>query len=201
MQYQEQKFNISKLNGISEKQIAAHIGLYAGYVKHTNLIREKIREFENTDKEKNAYAIAELRRRFSFEFNGMRMHEYYFEQLEGGAKEINPNSELVKIVSEKYGSFENFIEHFKTVGKSRGIGWAVFYYDIKGGVPHIVWISVHELGVLAGLPCILAMDMWEHSFMVDYLPNEKEKYIDAFLNNINWSVAEKRFKSARTIST
>jgi len=88
MEYKEQQFNLSKLKGISEKQIDVHLGLYSGYVKHVNLVREKIHKLEAEDKEKNAYAITELRRRFSFEFNGMRMHEYYFESLVGGVQEI-----------------------------------------------------------------------------------------------------------------
>jgi|TARA_Y100000310_G_scaffold75933_1_gene72356 Fe-Mn family superoxide dismutase len=191
MTYKEQKFDIPALNGISEKQIEVHLGLYSGYVKHVNLIREKIQELKGDD-----YVVAELRRRFSFEFDGMRMHEYYFEQLEGNVKEGNKDSELVKVVSEKYGSWDGFIEHFRAVGKSRGIGWTTLYWDPKGKTPHVVWTSDHELGALAGLPIILAMDVWEHAFMVDYLPTEKGKYIDAFLNNINWSVAEERFKNA-----
>lgn len=188
MTYKEQQFDILELEGISEKQIQAHLGLYAGYVKHVNLIREKIEEHKGDD-----YVVAELRRRFSFEFDGMRMHEYYFSALEGGAKEVNKDSELVKALSEKYGSWEGFIEHFKAVGKSRGIGWTVLYWDPKGKTPHVAWAGDHELGTLAGLPILLAMDMWEHAFMVDYLPAEKGKYIDAFLNNVNWSFAENRF--------
>ncbi len=188
MQYQEQKFDIPKLSGISEKQIETHLGLYAGYVKHVNLIREKIQELKEDD-----YVVAELRRRFSFEFDGMRMHEYYFSALEGGRKEVNQGSELVKALAEKYGSWDGFIEHFKEVGKSRGVGWTVLYWDPKGKTPHVAWTSDHDIGTLSGLPIILAMDMWEHAFMVDYLPNEKGKYIDAFLSNINWSFAEKKF--------
>ena len=188
MTYQEQKFDIPKLNGISEKQIEAHLGLYAGYVKHVNLIREKIQELKGND-----YVVAELRRRFTFEFDGMRMHEYYFESFEKGAKVANQNSELVKALSEKYGSWDGFIEHFKEVGKSRGVGWTVLYWDPQAQTPHVAWTSDHEIGTLAGLPILLAMDMWEHAFMVDYLPAEKGKYIDAFLNNTNWSVVEKRF--------
>jgi Fe-Mn family superoxide dismutase len=195
MQYKEQSFNIPELKEISSKQIEVHLGLYGGYVKHVNLIREKIHELESEDKEKHAYTIAELRRRFSFEFDGMRMHEYYFEVLENGAVEYSPDSELSKAVSEKYGSWDGFIEHFKTVGGSRGIGWTVLYFDPKGKTPHVAWVGDHEIGVLAGLPVILAMDMWEHAFMVDYTPAEKKKYIDAFLSNLNWSVMEKRFTS------
>lgn len=188
MTYKEQKFDIPKLKGISEKQIEAHLGLYAGYVKHVNLIREKIQELKDDD-----YVTAELRRRFSFEFDGMRMHEYYFSALEGGTKEVNQDSKLVKALSEKYNSWDGFIKHFKIVGKSRGIGWTVLYWDPVAQTPHTAWTSDHELGTLAGLPILLAMDMWEHAFMVDYLPAEKNKYIDAFLNNVNWNVVEKRF--------
>lgn len=199
MTYKEQQFDIGKLNGISEKQIEAHLGLYSGYVKHVNLIREKIQELSAQGgpasgwKVDDGYVVAELRRRFSFEFNGMRMHEYYFESFEGGAKEVNQDSELVKALGNKYGSWEEFIEHFKAVGKSRGVGWTVLYWDPKGSTPHVAWTSDHELGTLSGLPILLAMDVWEHAFMVDYLPSEKGKYIDAFLNNTNWSVVEERF--------
>ena len=193
MKYVEQKFDIPELRGLSAKQLEEHLKLYAGYVKHVNLIREKIAELEGDD-----YVVAELRRRFSFEFDGMRMHEYYFSALEGGAKEVDQNSELVKALSEKYGSWEGFIEHFKEVGKSRGIGWVVLYWDPKAQTPHVAWTGDHELGTLSGLPILLAMDMWEHAFMVDYLPADKGKYVDAFLNNVNWSFAEKMFNYANS---
>ena len=204
--YQEKKFDIPDLKGISPKQLEVHLGLYAGYVKHVNLLREKIHELQSADlpaqagAEKNAYAIAELRRRFSFEFNGMRMHEYYFSALGGsasGGERLNdPQAapSLEKAVSEKYGSWEKFIEHFKAVGMSRGIGWTILYWDPVGMTPHTVWVGDHELGHLAGLHVILALDMWEHAYMVDYTPAEKSKYIDAFLQNINWAVPEKRMK-------
>jgi len=191
--YTEQKFDIPDLKGLSAKALDVHLGLYAGYVKHVNLLREKIHEYEDEDKEKHAYTISELRRRFGFEFDGMRMHEYYFEQFEGGTQNTDTDSTLAKSVGEKYGSWEKFLDHFTTVGMTRGIGWAVLYNDPKGATPHVVWVGDHELGVLAGLPVILAMDMWEHAFMVDYAPSEKKKYIDAFFANLNWSVAEKRF--------
>ncbi len=189
--YKEQTFNLPKLHGISEKQIEVHLGLYSGYVKHVNLVREKIHELE-ADKEKNAYIIAELRRRFSFEFDGMRMHEYYFEGLEDGAKEIQ-DEDLKNALSVKYGSLEDFISHFKAVGMSRGIGWTVLYWDNKVKTPHVAWIGDHEVGTLSGLSILIAKDMWEHAFMVDYVPADKGKYIDAFLSNLNWSVVEKRF--------
>lgn len=197
MKYEEQKFDIPDLKGLSSKQVEIHLGLYAGYVKHVNLCRELIADLTKQDAEKNAFAITELRRRFSFEFDGMRMHEYYFEGFEGGTQKPDENSGIVKILSEKYGAYVDFIDHFTAVGMSRGIGWAVLYYDPKGKTPHTAWVSDHELGVLAGLPILLAMDMWEHAFMVDYTPAEKKDYINAFLSNVNWSVCEKRFKKTQ----
>ena len=110
MEYKEQTFNLPTLEGLSEKQIEVHLGLYKGYVKHVNLVREKIAELES-DKEKNAYLIAELRRRFSFEFDGMRMHEYYFESLENGAQALS-DGDLKNVLAEEYGSYEDFIALF-----------------------------------------------------------------------------------------
>jgi len=196
MQYKEKTFDIPTLKGISSKQLEVHLGLYSGYVKHVNSIRKKIHELE-TDKEKNGYLIAELRRRFSFEFDGMRMHEYYFEQWEKGSTPSTTGGALEQAVSEKYGDWNGFLDHFKTIGGgTRGSGWTVLYWDPRGKTPHTSWVGDHELGQLAGLPIILAMDMWEHAYMVDYTPAEKKQYIEAFFDNLNWSVMEERFKNA-----
>lgn len=191
--YTPKTFNLPELAGLSEKQIKVHIGLYEGYVKNINILREQVKELEALDKEKYAYAIAETRRRIGFEFNGMRMHEYYFTQFEGGSQAMNADSSLAKAVSEKYGSTDAFIAHFTTVGMSRGIGWTILYQDVDGGTVHTAWVTDHELGQLGGLNVILTMDMWEHAFMVDYVPAEKKNYIEVFLKNVNWGVVEKRF--------
>ena len=195
MTYTAKTFNLPTLTGLSAEQIKVHLGLYEGYVKNVNLVMEKIKTLTDTDAEGNAYAITELRRRFAFEFDGMRMHEYYFEQFEG-EKGGSPESALAKAAAEKYGSGENFIKHIKEVAGTRGIGWVVVYYDSHGKTLHTVFVNDHELGQLAGLPVILALDMWEHAFMVDYVPAEKKNYVDAFLANLNWTVVEKRFDAA-----
>lgn len=191
--YEEMKFNLPDLEGISQKQIDVHLGLYAGYVKHTNHLAEQVEKLTNEDKAGNTYAIAEVRRRFSFEFNGMKMHEYYFRQLESGFKESIDDS-FQKMLAEKYGSFQEAIESFKEVAMSRGIGWTILTFDRDLKTPHISWVSDHELGQLAGMPVLLALDMWEHAFMVDYTPAEKKAYVEAFFKNLNWSVVEERYK-------
>ena len=193
--YEAQKFNIPTLDGISEKQIAVHLGLYAGYVKHVNLLREHIADLTKQDPERHAFAIESIRRRMGFEFNGMRMHEFYFSQWEGGATPHAEDSAFEKAVSEKYGSWDGILTHFKKVGMSRGSGWATLCWDKKGKTPPMWWTVDHELGMLADVNIILAMDMWEHAYMVDYIPAEKMKHIEAFLKNLNWSVVEARLKN------
>ncbi len=93
--YTEKTFTIPKLHGISEKNIQEHLGLYSGYVKNTNMILEQL-----SDESLSDYVKAELGRRFSFEYNGMKNHEYYFQALEGGASEL-PAGTLRKKIEEK----------------------------------------------------------------------------------------------------
>lgn len=194
--YTPQTFNLPTLDGISDKQIEVHLGLYEGYVKHINTLREQIADLEKHDKEKYAFAIESVRRRLGFEFNGMRMHEFYFPQWERGATPEPRGSALDEALSAKYGSFDGFLEHMKTTAKSRGSGWATLAWDAKGATPHVFWTADHELGTLADVKVLLAMDMWEHAFMVDYVPAEKGQHIDAFFKNLNWTVVEERFKEA-----
>ncbi len=190
MNYETKKFNIPELDGISKESIDLHLGLYAGYVKHVNLIREKIAAYES-DMDNNAYAIAEMQRRLGFEFGGMRNHEYYFSQLEGGATEL-PDGNLKNMMLEQWGSYENWLERFKTIAKTRGVGWAMLYFDKQTNQLVQTWADEQHLGQLADLHIILALDMWEHSYMRDYLPSEKGGYIDAFFNNLNWEVVAAR---------
>lgn len=201
---QEQKFNIGELKGISAKNIEEHLKLYAGYVKHSNLIREKIEEY-SSDQVTNQYVIAELQRRFSFEWNGVRNHEYYFKSLEGGGKvlpensllknEIEKNNPLKGEISGEKVSFEKWLESFKMMALTRGIGWAVLGWDKKTKQLVHIWIDEQHIGQLNGVEWILGIDMWEHSFIYDYPTSEKKKYVDAFFENLNWEVIEENFKN------
>jgi Fe-Mn family superoxide dismutase len=203
--YTPKQFNLPTLSGISDEQVKVHLGLYEGYVKHVNLIGEKLTAVRTGELTLDPYIVAELRRRFAFEFDGMRMHEYYFDQFvaapdptgsrEGGAQALNPESALAKVAGEKYGSVEGFIAHIKEVAGTRGIGWVVVYADPQVGTVHTTFVADHEVGQLSGLPIILALDMWEHAFMVDYRPASKKDYVEAFFQNLNWNVVEKRYEN------
>ncbi|MBI1974442.1 MAG: superoxide dismutase [Candidatus Zambryskibacteria bacterium] len=168
--FEEKKFNIPKLEGISEKTIKEHLQLYAGYVKNVNeLLQEK-----------------NYNRRFPFEFDGMRNHEIYFSHLEGGPTPLLTESPLSKVDWEQ----------FKTMALTRGVGWATLYYDQTSKQLISAWVDEHHLGVLTGLSPILVLDMWEHAYFTDYTPAEKKKYIEAFFANLNWQTCEDNFLEA-----
>lgn len=193
--FEEKKFNIGELKGISSKNIEEHLKLYAGYVKNTNLVFDKIGEL-SVDEEKNAYVLSELHRRFSFEYNGVRNHEIYFTSLSGGAKPLQAGSKLKETLEEQHGSFETWFASFKNLAMTRGVGWAVLWYDKKDNRLLASWIDEQHLGQLNGCDMILALDMWEHAYYLDYTPAEKKKYIEAFFENLNWEVIEENFKNA-----
>ncbi len=193
--FTEKTFAIPTLKGISAKTIEEHLKLYSGYVKNTNAVIEKISDLSR-DGDKNIYMIGELFRRFSFEYNGMRNHEVYFDSLSGGPANLNPESALSKLLVETCGSLEIFLYGFKNIAMTRGIGWAVMWYDRKEKKLLASWVDEQHLGQLNGCEMILALDMWEHSYVADYAPSGKKQYIEDFLANLNWSKIEENLKNA-----
>lgn len=191
-QFTAKTFTIPTLTGISARTIEEHLKLYQGYVKHANLILEKVVEYKK-DAEKNAYALGEIMRRFGFEYNGMRNHEVYFAALEGGASSLADSSQLKKAISETWGSFDAWLTEFKSIALTRGIGWAMLYYDRKDGRLLNAWIDEQHLGQLQDCTLVLGLDMWEHSFVADYQPSGKKQYVEDFFKNVNWGVIEENF--------
>lgn len=191
----EQKFNIGALTGISAKNIEEHLKLYAGYVKHFNLISEKISAL-SADLEKNGFELTELQRRLSFEFNGVRNHEIFFASLAGGEKQIEAGSALHKKISAQWGSFDQWLALFKQTAKTRGIGWAMLGYDSTSQQLINYWVDEQHLGQLNGVQPVLALDMWEHSFVSDYFPSGKPNYINDFFANLNWAIVEDNYNRA-----
>lgn len=183
--YETKTFAIPELDGISSETIEAHLGLYAGYVKHANYIQA---ELENVN---DPYAKNEMQRRLGFEFGGMKNHEYYFSQFEGGQKEC-PDGHFKDLVDTQFGSLDNFIAHMKGIAGTRGVGWSMCYIDRTTDKLVSTWVDEQQLGQLADVDIVLALDMWEHSYMRDYLPADKGQYVDAFFKNLNWEVVASR---------
>jgi len=195
MQYQEKKFNIPELDGISKKSVDEHIGLYQGYVKNFNAISALMPEYAQ-DPEKNMHVISELIRRRSFEFGGMRLHELYFPQFEGGSTPLTTSGPFAEAIAKDYHKPEYLIEMMKAVAKMRGPGWAILYWDPETAQFQTGFTGEQHVGHFVMLPIILALDVWEHAYILDYGAAGRGKYIDAFFKNVNWSVVEKRFTEA-----
>lgn len=176
--YEVKTFSFGELAGLSSKQIEAHLGLYAGYVKNVNRVLADASDYKK-DSEKG----------LAFEFNGMRLHELYFEQFE---KREGTGSKVGEAIVAQWGTEEAWTAEFKKMGMMRGIGWVLLVRDEVTGRLMNIWVSDHELGHLAGVTVLLAMDVWEHAFLIDYLPSERAKYIEAFFSNLQWSVVESR---------
>jgi superoxide dismutase, Fe-Mn family len=191
MEYTARTFTLPKIEGLSEKQLTLHLGLYEGYVKHVNLLMSQMNKLAQTG-EDFGYAIAELRRRLGFEWNGMRLHELYFEPLEVGSRPLHADTTLYAQIKNQYGSFSQWLDIFSKIS-ARGPGWALLNYDPQSKRFFHTWVADHEIGQLATLPALIALDHWEHAYLIDYTPAEKAAYVTAYLQALNWDVIAKRF--------
>ena len=183
--YEAKTFDIPELTGISKETIDLHLGLYAGYVKHVNHIQTELKNI--TD----GYAKAEMQRRLGFEFGGMKNHEAYFAQFEGGAKAC-PDGAFKDLATAQFGSVEGLADQLKEIAKTRGVGWAMCYFDPAINKLVCTWVDEQHQGQLTDVNIVIGLDMWEHSYMRDYLPADKGGYVEAFFNNLNWEVVAER---------
>lgn len=179
------------MEGFSETLLKNHFTLYQGYVTNTNKALDALAQMLK-DNKAGTPEFAELKRRLGWEFNGMRLHEYYFENL-GGKEGINKDGKLAGKLAEEFGSYELWEKEFRATGTMRGIGWVILYQDITSGRLINFWINEHDVSHPAGCNPLLIMDVFEHAFMVDY-GLKKADYIAAFFKNIDWSVVETRLK-------
>ena len=187
--YKQKDFNnILGMKGLSETLLTNHFTLYAGYVKNINQIIEVLKTLKVNSPEYN-----ELKRRFGWEWNGMKMHELYFENLSREALLLEKQSPLYLEIEKQFGSYDKWLEDFKATSLIRGIGWTVLVKDIDTGSLMNLWIGEHDEGHLCSQKVLLVMDVWEHSYMTDY-GIIKADYVNAFTSIVNWNVVEKRFQ-------
>ena len=176
-----------KLSGISDEQINDHWKLYEGYVKQVNRLHKELAELDPS-----SLAYADRRRRYGFEYNGMVLHEYYFENLSSNPNKLE-DGEIKKAIDATWGSFEAWQEDFIKTGKTRGIGWAILYLDTNNKNLTNHFISEHQNGHISGFRPLLVIDVWEHAYMVDHKAGGRAEYLDACMKSIDWKVVETRF--------
>ncbi len=174
------------MKGFSDQLLTMHFKLYEGYVKNTNDLIGQLQSTSLTPLEYGA-----LKRRLGWEFDGMRLHEYYFDNL-GGNGQSDQKSPLFQTLTKQWGSFDKWKADFIKTGSMRGIGWVVLYRDPQTGLLYNAWIEEHDTGHLAGANPILVMDVFEHAYMPQY-GLDRAAYINAFFANLNWKTVEERF--------
>lgn len=181
--------------GFSDDLLQMHFKLYAGYVKNTNELLEKLPEYRKAGAAHKA-EYSELKRRFGWEYSGMRLHELYFENLSKRTQTLMPETELELLISGQFGSYEKWEADFIDTATARGIGWVVLALDNRTNQLFNVWIGEHDIGQLADSQILLAMDVWEHAYLHDYGLNRKA-YISTFFKHINWDVVAARLSKSK----
>lgn len=190
MSYQAIKYeakdysSLKGLSGITDEQIEVHLKLYQGYVNRTNALLEKLASLANAGTADSSFQ--ELKRRAGWEFNGMRLHEYYFDNLTSGAAPLAADSAFAQAVSKQFGSVDAWKSDLMNTGKMPGVGWVITYKDNTNGQLINQWIEKHESGHPAGCQPLLVLDCWEHAFSVYRKPTDRPAYLDDFYANVNW---------------
>jgi Fe-Mn family superoxide dismutase len=179
------------MEGFSETLLKNHFTLYQGYVANTNKLSETLSQMAKDGKLATP-EYAELKRRLGWEFNGMRLHELYFDNL-GGRAAIDKRGKLAQLIDASFGGFERWEADFRATGALRGIGWTILYFDTSKGRLYNQWINEHDVGHLAGCTPLLVLDVFEHAFMLDY-GLKRADYIAAFFKNVDWEATESRLK-------
>jgi Fe-Mn family superoxide dismutase len=198
--YKPKTFNLSGLNGISDKTLEMHFKLYEGYVTNTNTLNERIAAIlaDGVVDQEEMPAYSELTRRLGFEYNGMVLHEYYFANMKKDGGGEPGRSDFREAVERSFPSFKIWKTDFTSVGKMRGVGWAIAFLDPATGLVSNHWIEMHQTGNIAGFTPLLVMDVWEHAYLLDYKPADRPKYIESFLANVDWSAVEQRITTIPT---
>lgn len=181
---------LEKTPGLSPALLKMHFKLYQGYVNNSNTLFQKLAEL-NAKGQNRSPEFAGMKRMFGWEFNGMLLHEYYFENL-GGDQPLSQDDALYAKMQADFGSYDNWKDDFVATGLIRGIGWVVTYVEPKQGRLVNEWINEHDLGHLSGATPLLVMDVFEHAYITEYAL-DRAKYIDVFFKNINWKAVSDRY--------
>jgi Fe-Mn family superoxide dismutase len=190
--YTPRKWDLSGLQGISDETLQIHFGLYEGYVTNTSLLVERIAALRAEGKNSGSNPeFAELVRRLGWEFDGMRLHEFYFDNLTRKPAQLT-SGRLHAAIGRSFGEIEMWKKDFAATGGMRGVGWAITYQDPISKQLLNVWVGDHNVNNLAGCEPIVVMDLWEHAWFRDYKPADKSKYVESFIANIDWNACDAR---------
>lgn len=163
--------------------------LYKGYVENTNKTEEKL---ENARRLQDFKNIKCLEKELSFLGSGVILHELFFENM-GPAIPTSPNKSLMEQIIKDFGTYEIFKEQFTESSKVvEASGWNLLVWVPRFNKLEILQCEKHQNLTLWGCIPLLVLDMWEHSYFLQYRTNRSE-YINAFWNIVNWNSINRRW--------
>lgn len=194
MAFEIRSFNLRDVKGLSQAALNLHLDLYHGYVEQVNTLLEVLQPQESPSRTPALTREAAVRR-FPFEYNGMVLHELFFEQL-SGSKGRPPHEQgpLGQAVGHAFGGFDGWREDFERLAATRGVGWVMTVRERTGGTLYNTWIDEHQWGTTAGTDVIFLLDVWEHAYLLDFSPKQRSDYLQAVFDNVDWSVVESRMR-------
>lgn len=165
--------------------------LYKGYVDNANKTEEKLENARNTGNFEN---IKCLEKDLSFYGSGAILHELFFTNM-GPAIPTEPNTELMEQIIKDFGSFEKFKKQYMEASKAvEASGWCLLVWVSKWNKLEILQCEKHQNLTLWGCKPLLVLDMWEHSYYLQY-QTKRPEYVNAFWNILNWNEVNKRYAS------
>jgi Fe-Mn family superoxide dismutase len=187
-------FDPAKLRGLSEKLIRSHHeNNYSGAVKALNAVEQRLAAMLN-DKDLPPYIYGDLKREELVRTGSVVLHEIYFGNLGGDGK---AGGDVLTAIKQTFGGYEQWEAEFKRTGNALGggSGWVIFALNFHTGELHNYWSWDHMHNAPFSRP-LLAMDMYEHAYQMDY-GAAAAKYVDAFMQNVNWEEVNRRYASAQ----
>ena len=195
MAFEIRSFNLRDVQGLSQGALNLHVELYHGYVEQVNTLLEVLQPTESTSRAAPSLTREAAVRRFPFEYNGMVLHELFFEQLSGtNGRSPHERGPLGQAVGNAFGGFDGWRKDFEKLAATRGVGWVASVREKTGGTLYNTWIDEHQWGMTAGTDIIFVLDVWEHAYLLDFAPKQRAEYTQAVFDNVDWSVVESRMK-------
>lgn len=193
-QFDVRKFDLSGVEGLSKHALDLHLSLYEGYVKETNVLLDYLHEATQSQTTSSVKQLQfdGLVRRFAFERNGMVLHELFFETLGGKRAAPAADGVFMEAVDASHGGFEAWKREIVRLSHTRGVGWVLTFRSAGSNRLSNVWVDDHRRGLLAGMKPIAAFDFWEHAYLLEFKPSEREKYLQVLFDNYSWDIVETR---------
>jgi Fe-Mn family superoxide dismutase len=192
--YQPREYSLYELEGFSSRAVAVHLDLYRSHVDAVNrLLAARAAAEPRSGGGRNGEPTIMAGDVFAFEYNGMVLHELFFEGLTTALGTYPPpDGAFARAAERSFGGIDAWKRDLRMLAETPRPGWALCALDRSSRRLFNVWIDLHELGLPAHTDPVLVVDLWEHAWINDFEPAQRSDYIELMLTQTDWQVVEKR---------